>query len=95
MLKSQITYFTIRLRIFTDIYYDELSGVGSFLRRRNRWNVSDTPRLLWISQVHYHFHNSLPVYLIFSQLSPIHILAPYFFDILLNIYASSTSSSPK
>jgi len=62
----------------------------------NRFLASqEIPPILWVSKIHFHSHNSLPLVPILKQINPVHGSPSHFLKIHFNIILPSTSGSSK
>jgi hypothetical protein len=59
----------------------------------SRSSIPEIPRLSLNPKAHCYLHKSLPLFLIPSQMNPVHIIPSYFFQICFNIILTSPLSS--
>jgi hypothetical protein len=76
----------------TSLFIHESKWQNNFL---NCSDCQEIQRILWNPEAHYRIHKTLPMGPILILSNPVHTLAPYFFNIYINIILPSTSNIPK
>jgi hypothetical protein len=74
-------------------YYLLTYGIEPFLRSCQLYSTQELRRILWNPKSHYRVHKSPPLFLILSQIDPVHTIPSYLCKIYFNILHLPTSWS--